>query len=87
MKRWCTALIYTIHKKGNENLKGICRGIALLDIDYKIMTSLIAGRLSEKLERKKKLWEVQAVIGKGEKKHRADLRNIIRYATKFPLFF
>ena len=60
IKRWRTASIYTIHKKGDENLTGNYRGISLLDIGYKILASIMAERLSEKLEREKKLTEAQA---------------------------
>ena len=53
MKRWRKTSIYTIHKKGDENLIGNCRVIALLGTGYEMLASIMAGRLSKKLEWKK----------------------------------
>ena len=66
IKRWRKASTYTNHKKGDENLTGNYRGISLLDIGYKILASIMAERLSEKLEREKKLTEAQAGFRKKE---------------------
>lgn len=43
---WKTALIYPVHKKGDRSECRNFRGIALLDITYKVLATIIRNRLS-----------------------------------------
>ncbi|OXU19587.1 hypothetical protein TSAR_013439 [Trichomalopsis sarcophagae] len=57
---WKIARIYPIYKAGNEELAENYRGVALLDVRYKLLTNIIANRLSVWCERNKVIRESQA---------------------------
>lgn len=59
IESWRIATIFTIFKKGDENLTTNYRGISLLDVGYKIIASIMARRLSHWLEAEGKLTEAQ----------------------------
>jgi hypothetical protein len=44
-KEWKTALVYAIHKKGNKQICNNYRGIALLNVTYKILSHCILNRI------------------------------------------
>lgn len=51
---WNVARIFPIHKGGDENEVGNYRGIALLNLGYKLLTSIMAKRLSTWAEKEGK---------------------------------
>ena len=44
---WRTAIIFFIHKNSDENAVGNYRGISLLDVDYKILATVMTKRLGD----------------------------------------
>ncbi|XP_028982071.1 uncharacterized protein LOC114841315 [Diachasma alloeum] len=58
--RWRLATIFPIHKRGDINTAANYRGVSLLDIGYKILSSIMARRLGKWLEEEEKLSEAQA---------------------------
>lgn len=59
-KNWETAKICPIFKAGNEEAAENYKGISLLNVGYKILTSIMADRLNNWLEENGKLGESQA---------------------------
>lgn len=57
---WEKARIFTIFKGEDEENRGNYRGISLLDVGYKILSSIKEERLGSWLEKKKILKESQA---------------------------
>ena len=57
---WRTAITFLIHKNGDENAVGNCRGISLLDVGYKILATVMTKRLGDWLKEKEILAEAQA---------------------------
>ena len=57
---WRKAIIFPIHKNGDENAVGNYRGISLLDVGYKILATVMTKRLGDWLEEKEILAEAQA---------------------------
>lgn len=55
VERWKMARVFPIFKSGLDKDVRNYRGIALLNVGYKILVGVIARRLKEWLERKKKL--------------------------------
>jgi hypothetical protein len=47
---WKTSLICPIHKKGNKQDRNNYRGIALLNVAYKVFSNCILTRIKEKVE-------------------------------------
>ena len=47
---WRTARIFPIHKGGDENDIKNYRGVSLLDLGYKVMTTIMNNRLRDWLE-------------------------------------
>jgi len=45
-EEWRTAIVIPIHKKGDRNNPGYCRGISLLNAGYKNLLKIIAKRLT-----------------------------------------
>ena len=60
IKGWEIARIYPIYKAGDEETPSNYRGISLLDTGYKILTSIIGGRLNRWIETNKIIRESQA---------------------------
>lgn len=65
IENWRIANIFTIHKKGDENLTTNYRGISLLDVGYKILAIIMAKRLGKWLEKEEKLTEAQGGFRSG----------------------
>ena len=62
MKGWEIARIYPIYKAGDEETAINYRGISLLDTGYKILTSIIGGRLNRWIETNKIIRESRAEV-------------------------
>lgn len=57
IKGWEVARIYPIYKAGDEELAENYRGVALLNVGYKLLTNILAKRISSWCENKKILRE------------------------------
>lgn len=81
---WDTARIMPIHKAGDEDTVSNFRGISLLNIGYKIITSVIARRLNAWIEKEKVLRESQAGFrpGRGTRDHVFVLNALINNKLK-----
>lgn len=60
IKGWEVARICPIYKEGNEGEVKNYRGVALLDVGYKVFANILAGRLGKWMEEKEKIGESQA---------------------------
>jgi len=56
--KWQTSLIYPIHKKGDKQVCDNYRGIALLNVTYKVLSKCILNRVKSWAE--DILWDYQA---------------------------
>lgn len=81
---WEKARIYPIHKAGDENEAVNYRGVSLLDIGYKLLTSIMARRMNDWIEKKKVLRESQAGfrMKRGTRDHVFVLNSIINNRLK-----
>ena len=76
---WEIARIYTINKGGDTDNTGNYRGIALLDVGYKILTTIMSERLNRWAEKMKMVKESQAGFRerRGTRDHIFTLNTII----------
>lgn len=83
---WEVATIIPIFKSGDENNPKNYRGISLLDAGYKILANLMARRLSNWVEKKKRLRESQAGFRpeRGTREHIFVLNSLINQRLKVP---
>ena len=76
-----TAQIYPIFKSGDENDTNNYRGISLLDIGYKIISSIMNRRLAQCLTANKIMMEGQTSF-RGTKDHVFLLNNLVGNKSK-----
>uniref|UniRef100_T1IHX6 Reverse transcriptase domain-containing protein n=1 Tax=Strigamia maritima TaxID=126957 RepID=T1IHX6_STRMM len=87
---WRDGTICPIYKAGDEKLPSNYRGITLLNGMYKIVTAMMARRISDWLEKNDKIKESQAGFGRGysTRDHLFTLNSLIecRFREKKKLF-
>lgn len=83
-KGWECARIVPIHKGGDSDDVGNYRGVALLDIGYKVLTNIMAERVNRWIEREEKLKESQAGFrrSRGTRDHIFVLNTVINRRLK-----
>ena len=84
IKGWEIARIYPIYKVGDEEKASNYRGISLLDIGYKILTSIIVGRINKWGKINKVIKESQAGfrMQRGTRDHIFVLNSLINKILK-----
>ena len=76
---WRTARIFPIHKGGDKSILKNYRGVFLLDLGYKVLTTIMNNRLRDWLEANKCWKESQAGFrqGRSTRDHIFTLKSIV----------
>ena len=64
--KWCSAIIYPVHKKGDVKIPNNYRGISLLSCISKLFTTIVNNRLVEWADKNENLFDIQAGLRKGK---------------------